>query len=210
MRACEWFFEHGPERPIAHYPSQNLQIDHPIDPGTDGPAVVGDASGTMGFGFFSTSGHYTHQDWNLATRFPHQDVDVSKLSLEDNSTYVETHCMASAVLTELNQGFTGPKLVHYTDSRNTATNWDKKRSPTRAINDPLRCLIPALLRRGLTLEVRWRNRSDRWQKVADALSRNTCPVTLQALREVSDCFPRTTTMVTPVLIRPAMAALPTE
>ena len=47
--------------------------------------------------------------------------------------------MVSAVLTELDQGFTGPKLVHYADSRNTAINWDKKRSPTRAINDLLRC-----------------------------------------------------------------------
>ena len=204
MHACEWFFQHGPERPIRHYPTQNTEIDHPVSPGADMPAVVGDASGTMGFGFFSSSGHYAHQGWDLSTRFPHTDVDVSKLSLEDNSTYVETYCMVSAVLTEIDQGFKGTTLAYYTDSRNATLNWAKRRSPTRAINDLLRCLIPALLRNGLNLEVRWRNREDKWQKVADALSRNTCPSTLQALW---DCSPQTTTMVTPTLIHPGMAAL---
>ena len=205
MEACKWFFLHGPDRPIRHYTTQDPTIDHPIDPGTDCTAIVGDASGNMGYGFFSTSGHYAHKGWDLSTHFPH-DKDVSLLSREDNSTYVETYCMVSAVLTEIQQGFANGKLAYYTDSRNTATNWVMRRSPTRVINDLLRCLMPTLLTNNVELDVRWRHRADTYQKIADDLSRNTDPTTLQGLWAY---FPHATTTVTPVSIRPGMAAFHT-
>lgn len=207
MRQCLWFLEHGELRPIARYENTSFETDHPVEPGTDGlTTICGDAAGQDGFGFMSSSGHHAHSAWTPGHALTHLGTEVANLDEDDSSTYQETYCMTSAVATEIGLGGTAKHLVYYTDSKNTAMNWSKRRSKTRQINDLLRLLIPLLMCHGVTLEVRWQNRESRFMKVADMLSRGVDPACKQA---VLNCFPKCTTTVTPISARTMTGDLPT-
>ena len=199
MRMCEWFLKRAPPRPIAYFQSQDFEVDHPVDPGADDTtAIIGDAAGNDGFGFASTSGHWGHSTWNARHEFEHETPQACKVPAEESSTYQETYCMCSAVATEIELGATNTSISYYTDSKNTAMNWDKKRSPTRAINDLLRALVPLLFKHGVVLDVRFRHRTDRFQVVADELSHGDC-------QNLSSVFPQISRTIIPVSMTRATA-----
>ena len=188
---------------LAHHPYCSFtKITDPNRGHPTGPWACGDASGAGGFGFFDAQNIYYDQ-WgpDLAAHLAHSDPEVS-------STLQETACYAAAVLSWLaTKPSAGTTFTYFTDAKNVYYNWARGRSQTVRVNNILRLLPAALLRRDCHTRVVWQSRTVLEAKAADLLSRAAAQETFaDQFRELCPSHPGLRTTIPRSIITTILAS----
>jgi len=145
--------------------SRRLDLALPTEPTI---RVHGDASGTIGFGFFLTNTQ-TEVAWCDRWSEPWLQQQLGALKEKDSSTVRESVAMGVAL--ETVPTVPGDVFLYHTDNEALVQAVQRGRSANRGINNVLRRMALFAAEKGLHVACCWRRRSHPAQVAADLLSR---------------------------------------